>query len=117
MRYSAAVVDTNVVVAGLLTGRADFPTARIVDAMRKGTFAFLLSTALLAEYRQVLLRPKIRALHRLRERDVDATLTEIVANAIIREPEPRTGAPDAEDDHLWSLIQDRKSTRLNSSHQ
>jgi putative PIN family toxin of toxin-antitoxin system len=104
MRYAAAVVDTNIVVAGLLTGRVDSPTARIVDAMRKGTFAFLLSTALLAEYRQVLLRPKIRALHQLREREVDAILTEIVSNAIIREPEPRTGALDPKDDHLWSLV-------------
>ena len=65
MRYSAAIIDTNVVVAGLLTGNADSPTARILDGMRKGAFPFLLSTALLAGYREVLLRRKIRALHGL----------------------------------------------------
>lgn len=105
MKYSAAIIDTNVVVAGLLTGNADSPTARILDGMRKSAFPFLLSTALLAEYREVLLRKKIRALHGLSERDVDVLLTVIAANAIVREPEARTGAPDAKDDHLWSLVQ------------
>ena len=105
MRFSAAVVDTNVVVAGLLTGNTESPTAGILDGMCKGAFPFLLSTALLAEYREVLLRKKIRTLHALSEHDVDVLLTVLAANAIIREPEPRTGAPDTKDDHLWSLVQ------------
>ena len=73
--------------------------------MCKGAFPFLLSTALLAEYREVLLRKKIRALHGLTEREVDILLTALAANAIVREPAPQTGAPDAKDDHLWSLVQ------------
>lgn len=105
MTYAAAVIDTNVVVAGLLTGTSDSPTARILDGMCKGRFPFLLSTALLAEYREVLLRKKIRALHRLSEPQVDILLTVLATNAIVREPEPRTGAPDAKDDHIWSLVQ------------
>lgn len=105
MKFSAAVIDTNVVVAGLLTGSADSPTARILDGMCRGAFPFLLSIALLAEYREVLLRKKIVALHRLSARDVDVLLIALAANAIVREPEPRTGVPDANDDHLWSLVQ------------
>ena len=31
MKFAAAVIDTNVVVAGLLTGDSDSPTTRIVD--------------------------------------------------------------------------------------
>ncbi|MGH8771722.1 MAG: putative toxin-antitoxin system toxin component, PIN family [Burkholderiales bacterium] len=112
MKYSAAVIDTNVVVAGLLTRIADSPTTRILDAMRKGAFPFLLSTALLAEYRQVLLREKIRALHGLSDRDVDILLTAIAANAIVREPETLHGAPDAKDNHLWSLLQSEASSVL-----
>jgi predicted nucleic acid-binding protein len=104
VKYSAAVVDTNVVVAGLLTGSADSPTARILDGMLRGAFPFLLSIALLAEYRHVLLRRVIRARHGLGERDVDALLAAIAANAIVREPEAMGGAPDAKDDHLWSLL-------------
>ena len=105
MKFSAAVVDTNVVVAGLLTGRADSPTARILDGMRNGAFPFLLSSALLAEYREVLLRPRIGKLHGLKEREIDEMLTSIATHAIVREPKLRTGAPDAKDNHLWSLIQ------------
>jgi predicted nucleic acid-binding protein len=58
-----AVIDTNIVVAGLLTAEAGSPTARILDGMRQGAFPFLLSTALLAEYREVLLREKTRKVH------------------------------------------------------
>lgn len=112
MKYAAAVIDTNVVVAGLLTARADSPTARILDAMRNGAFPYLLSTALLSEYRAVLLRKKIRSLHRLTEREVDELLIGIAACAIVREPEARTGAPDAKDDHLWSLLQTQPNSVL-----
>ena len=48
MKFAAAVIDTNVVVAGLLTENTRSPTARILDGMCKGAFPFLLSTALLA---------------------------------------------------------------------
>jgi len=112
MKYSAAVIDTNVVVAGLLTGNAESPTARIFDGMRQGAFPFLLSTALLAEYREVLLRRKIRVLHGLSERNVDVLLTAFATHAIVREPEARTGAPDAKDNHLWSLAQSEANTVL-----
>ena len=105
MKHSAAVIDTNVVIAGLLTASGNSPTARILDGMCRGAFPFLLSTGLLAEYRQVLLRKKIRALHGLGEDEVDVLPTALAANAIVREPPPRPGAPDPKDDHLWSLVQ------------
>jgi putative PIN family toxin of toxin-antitoxin system len=105
MKFSAAVIDTNVVVAGLLTGNPDSPTVRILDGMCKGAFPFLLSTALLAEYREVLLRKKIRAFHGLGERDIEVLLIALATNAIVREPVSRTGAPDKNDDHLRSLVQ------------
>jgi predicted nucleic acid-binding protein len=72
--------------------------------MRRGVFPFLLSAPLLAEYREVLLRPKIRRRHGLGERDIDLLLTEIATHAIVREPEAGDGAPDAKDNHLWSLL-------------
>ena len=104
MNHPAAVIDTNVVVAGLITADAGSPTARILDGMRRGAFAFMLSGQLLAEYREVLLRAKIRKLHGLGAHEVDQVLTEIATHAIVREPEARTGAPDAKDNHLWSLL-------------
>ncbi len=104
MKYSAAVVDTNVVVAGLLTAEAASPTIHILDGMRRGAFRFLISDMLLAEYRDVLLRAKIRTLHGLSATEVDQLLTEIVTHAIVRAPAPRGGAPDPKDNHLWALL-------------
>ena len=85
-----AVIDTNVVVAGLLSGGADgagdSPTVRIVDAMLAGSCPFVLSESLLTEYREVLLRPAISARHGLTEAEVDIVLEEMVLNAGLREP-------------------------------
>ena len=57
------IVDTNVVVAGLLTARADSPVARVLDDMLATVFPFAISDALLAEYRTVLRRPSLRKAH------------------------------------------------------
>jgi len=48
------VVDTNVVVAGLLTGTSRSPVALDLDAMLSVALVLLLSPALLDEYRSVL---------------------------------------------------------------
>jgi len=58
-----AVVDTNVVVSGLLTAEVTAPTHRILNAMLDERINFLLSIALLAEYREVMLRPRIQKRH------------------------------------------------------
>lgn len=100
------IVDTNVLAAGLMTGDRESPTARVLDAMLQGSLPFLLSPALLDEYRSVLLRPKIRRIHGLTESGVDAVLSEIVANALWREPPDDNlhTAPDPGDGHLWALL-------------
>lgn len=105
-RPRAVVVDTNVVVAGLLTADPSSPTATTVDRMLRARFVYLLSERLLAEYRAVLLRPAIRQRHGLDEREVDAILAEIVRNGTFREPPaPAAGRPpDPRDQHLWDLL-------------
>jgi len=97
------VVDTNVVVAGLLTREPSAPTARVLDAMLRGTLRFLLSEALLAEYRVVLLRPAIAKAHGLTADEVDEILIRLAANAVIREPATRASGP-AGDVHLFELL-------------
>jgi len=69
------------------------------DAARRGTMLagtlhFVLSEALLVEYRRVLLRPAIAQRHGLSEADVDAVLESLVLNAGFREP------PEAPDTSL-----------------
>ena len=100
------VIDTNVVVAGLVTGVVDSPARRLLDGMLAGTLRFLLSPDLLAEYRRVLLRPAILKRHGLTAGQVDAVLTVIAANAQVREAAVGQAlqAPDPGDDHLWRLL-------------
>lgn len=98
------IIDTNVLISGLLTREATSPTAEIVNGMLSGGIAFLLSPALLAEYRAVYTRPKIQNVHGMSEADVDSVLTEITANAIWREPQVVLEAPDPGDNHLWTLL-------------
>ncbi len=104
MTPTVFVVDTNVVVAGLITGSSRSPVALLLDAMLSGTLLYLLSPELLDEYRAVLLRPKLTRLHGLAEAEVDRLLVELAANAMWREPNPASPAPDRGDDHLWALL-------------
>ncbi len=103
-RSFAAIVDTNVVVAGLLTANDSAPVARILDGMLAAAFPFLLSEALLAEYRAVLLRPGLRPLHGLDVAAVDAILTTLAQHAVVLAPGRGTRAPDRGDQLLWDLL-------------
>ena len=105
MRAGPAVIDTNVVVSGLLSSLSDSPTARILDGMIGGRFRFLLSIDLLAEYRDVLLRPRIRERHGLQNASVDVLLTEIAANGAMLEISPMGDMKARRaDEHLWKLL-------------
>ncbi len=108
------IVDTNVIVAGLITSQVESPTAQILDAMLDGRVMYLMSPALLEEYREVLLRPKLVRLHGLAEEEVDQILTHITANGIWHEPPSTvsTGAPDPGDNHLWSLLESEPAAIL-----
>lgn len=98
------VADTSVLVSGLITADAESPVVRILDAMLEGRLVYLLSPALLDEYRAVLLRPKMMRLHGLAEAEIDNLLGDVVANAMWREPAGTAEAPDPGDDHLGSLL-------------
>lgn len=106
MARSPVVVDTNVVVAGLLTASDTSPVARVLDGMLSATFSFVVSEALLIEYHAVLVRPKLRKLHGLPVADVDTLLTDLALHAIVLNPTPNLGprAPDPGDQLLWDLL-------------
>ena len=58
--------------------------------MLRASFRFVISEALLAEYRQVLLRPKLWRLHRLVAAEVDQILTDLALHAIVLPGAPPT---------------------------
>lgn len=111
---AAVIVDTNVVIAGLLTANDTSPVARILDGMLAAAFPFVLSAALLAEYRTVLVRPKLRKLHGLNVGEVETILTDLAQNAIVLDPPPGTAppAPDPGDQLLWDLLAARDDLLL-----
>ena len=100
------IIDTNVLVAGLITKDEESPTARLLDAMLGGEILYILSPALLSEYSAVLLRPRISKLHGRGSDEVDFLLTEITGNAIWREATEKSSSnsPDPGDAHLWDLL-------------
>jgi hypothetical protein len=76
----------------------------------------VLSEPLLAEYRAVLLRPRLAALHRLSPAEMDTILTDLAQHAIVLTPDPtgaaRTPAPDPGDPMLRDLLGVRPDLRL-----
>ena len=112
MSGPAVIIDTNVVVAGLLTARDDSPVARILDGMLAAGFSFVVSEPLLAEYRAVLVRPGLRKLHGLTVADVEAILTDLAQHAIVLKPAAGPPAPDAGDQLLRDLLAARPNLLL-----
>lgn len=107
MSFPAVIVDTNVVVAGLLTSRDDSLVTRILDGMLGAAFPFVVSEALLGEYHRVLVRPGLRKLHGLVIAEVDAVLTIVARHAIVLTPVVAQPAPDPGDQLLWELLSTR----------
>jgi len=108
----AVIVDTNVAVAGLLTADDASPVARILDGMLAAAFPFVVSEALLAEYRTVLVRPSLRKLHGLTIAEVETILTDIAQHAIVLAPVTAPPAPDPGDQLLWELLAARADLLL-----
>ena len=55
-----AVIDTNVIVASLLTRNHDSATARVMNAVYDGRVTPLVCDEILAEYDEVLHRPRLK---------------------------------------------------------
>ncbi len=104
MTPGVCVVDTNVIVSGLIGADPNSPPARILDAMLDGRLIYLMSDELLSEYSCVLRRPGLVRLHGLTGEELDRLLADLVANAMWRAPATAGDAPDAGDQHLWALL-------------
>ena len=112
-RVPLVVVDTNVVVAGLVTKNEASPVARILDGMLSAAFPFVLSEQVLAEYRAVLTRPDLQKLHGMAVTETDILLTDIALHAIVLEPmKDAPAAPERGDQLLWNLLAARRDLHL-----
>jgi uncharacterized protein len=106
--WRIAVVDTNVVVSGLLGGSSGSPPQRVLDAMFDGRLRFLVSVDLLAEYRAVLLRPFAVERHGLAETEIDELLESLALRAVEASSGDESGALPAgvagQDAHVARLV-------------
>ena len=84
----------------------------VLDDMLIAAFPFVVSEALLAEYRAVLIRPHLCKLHGLRIAEVEAVLTDLAQHAIVLKPVAGPPAPDPGDQLLWDLLTARAELRL-----
>jgi len=112
MKQPVVVVDTNVVVAGLLTRNPASPPARVLDGMLAAAFPFAVSETLLAEYAAVLDRAALRRQHKLSRRDIGVLLVQLAQHAIVLVPVAAPPAPDADDQFLWDLLAARSDLIL-----
>ena len=98
------IIDTNVVVAGFPLEQESSPVSRILHDMLEGSFPFVVSEALIAEYRDVLMRPRVRTLHGLAGVDIEAIVTRVARHATVLAPAAGPAAPDPGDQLLWDLL-------------
>lgn len=113
MSTTVWVVDTNVVVSAVIAADAASPAALIFESMLNAEFSFALSIDLLSEYRRVLLRPRIKKLHGLRETEIDVLLKALATNGVIVDTAGRIEqAPEPGDNHLWRLLGARPGMNL-----
>lgn len=82
-----AVIDTNVLVSALLSKHSDSATVLVVEKIFDGKIAVLYSREVLAEYREVLKRPRFKFDPRI----VDVLIAAVERNGISIEP-GETGA-------------------------
>lgn len=106
------IIDTNVLVSGLLTNDVRSPVSALVDGMLNVAFRFVVSEALLVEYRAVLARPRLAKVHGLSATELDNLLTDLAQRAIVLEPRTGPPAPEPGDQHLWDLLATRADLML-----
>lgn len=85
------VIDTNVVVSGLLYPHG--PSARVLDAVLDGRVKLVYDARILAEYRDVLHRPRLK----LRPDKISAFLTSLQSQTMVTPSPLAVAGPDADD--------------------
>ena len=99
------VIDSTVIVAGIITGDKNSPSAKILQAMADGKIDFCLSIDLLSEYRLVLMRPEISSLSGLEESQIDGISSALLGNAEMKDIIPEDTECKVEDcNHIYNLM-------------
>lgn len=101
-----AVLDTNVVVSGII--KEEGPAGQILRLLlQEGKFTAVTSVEILAEIRQVLLRPKIRKYHGWTDEQIDTFVTFLYTQSLVTEGKlPVNVARDPSDNKFLSCARE-----------
>lgn len=100
------VIDTNLLVSATITEEGN--PARIIKAWRDGKIEIVISPEILREIREVLFRPKIRALSHWSDKEIEEFIDGLNKSGIVVEDKPgfKVIKEDPEDDKfIASAIQ------------
>lgn len=101
------------VVAALITKDPSSPVVRVLHLVRSGSVRALISTDLLAECREVLLRPRLMRRHGRTESEIDELLRDLQKHGVhVEPPDAPVEGPDPNDAHLWRLLSTDRSAIL-----
>ena len=67
---TSAVIDTNIIVAGVLTKNPRSASRGVIDQLFAGAFELLLSSEALLEIQHVLALPRMQAIHQCTDDDL-----------------------------------------------
>lgn len=100
-----AVIDTNVLVSSLLSRKADAATVRVVERALEGDIVPVYSAEVMAEYREVLSRPKFR----FSPETVGYLLRAVEQFGVLVEPTPTgTVLPDMKDVPFYEVAMETR---------
>ncbi|MFZ5481131.1 MAG: TIGR02677 family protein [Myxococcota bacterium] len=110
---SVYILDTSVLVSGLLSRRPEAPPVAFLDLVLGRAVAVLASPELVDEYREVLLRPAVAARHGRTAGEIDVLVETLTGIATMVTPVVApVEAPDPDDTHLWALLHARPDAVL-----
>lgn len=82
----SAIIDTNVLIAGISTANPRSASAAVVDRLFADRFVHFASLESLTEIYEVLRLPTVRAIHKLTDEKIDLLFAALEAESTLLEP-------------------------------
>ena len=96
-----AVIDTNVIVSALITKSPYSPVLQVIQRIFSGRVCTLVNDEILAEYKEVLARPKFG----LEKETIDAVISELLNHSLnVDAPPSGVALPDPKDVVFYNVV-------------
>ena len=101
MNMFYAVIDTNVIVSALITKRPDSPVLQVMQRIFSGRVCALVNEEILAEYKEVLSRPKFE----LQAETIETVIAELQKHCMnVDAPPSGVVLPDPKDVVFYNVV-------------